>query len=263
MKRYLKIISLFLVFAVMVVFIYMGYDFSSGVTLSKYEIKISSCDSLGFVTQQDVEEWLYSEYCEAHIGKDIEDIDTKAIEVFISEQSFVSRVNVTHDIFGTLFVEIVQSEPFFRVLDNGGNDFYVDTNRKAHNYNGNFVKDITVITCDTLLSKEIKNYAKKTSKSCNMLDKFFIFVNSVNCSKFWNAQIAGINIEYLGNVEIFPRFGSQKIILCNFEDIGNFETYLRKLNVFYDKQIAKSGWNTYSQIDLSYHDMIVCKLRKK
>ncbi|MFI3261453.1 MAG: hypothetical protein R3Y26_00955 [Rikenellaceae bacterium] len=263
MKRYIGLICVILVFVVVVLFLYMGYSYSGDVTLKKYDIQISSSDSLSFVTDKNVEEWLYSENCEAHLGVDMKNIDIRRIERFLADQCFVSNVNVTKDIFGTLFVQIEQAEPLFRVLDYEGNDFYVDKKLKTHSYDGDFVKDVTVVTCDTLLSKEIQNYAKKTAKNCNILDKFFTFVNSVNCSEFWNAQIAGINIEALGDVEIYPRFGSHKIILCRFEDIGDFGVYLRKLNVFYEQQIDKSGWNTYSQIDLSYHDMVVCKLRKK
>lgn len=254
---------LIVVIVATIAFVVIAESYTREAVLSNYNIEISSSDSLKFVTKEGVEEWLYSEDCAAPIGVSVDNVDVRAIESFLSRQSFVTKANVSVDIFGTLFVVIEQAEPVFRIFDENGESFYIDKNKRGHYSKAAFVKDVAVLTCDTLLSAEIKKgcfFDKKDEKNYFFLDKLFNFVKWVSTDKFWNSQIAGINIVSNGKVEIYPRVGDHKIVLCNFEDLDFYENYFRKLTFFYDKQMAKSGWGTYALIDLSYDNMIVCKI---
>lgn len=227
------------------------------VELKKYNIQITLSDTLKFVTTLKVEEWLYSESCEASIGMNIENVNMRRIEEFISTQPFVDSVNVTKDIFGVLHINITQVEPLFRIFDTSGDNFYIDKNYNINDYNGDFVEDVLIVTCDTTFSSKIK----KNKKNCIIYDKFFNFVNWVSENSFWNSQIAGINITASNIIEIYPRFGNHKIKLCHLEDVKNYKTYLSKLNALYDNQINKPNWDKYSFIDLSYDEMIICKIK--
>ena len=82
-----------------------------------------------------------------------------------------------------------------------------------------------------------------------------VFIQNNN---FLKAQISQIHVYPNHEIELIPRVGNQIIYLGTVE---NYESKLKKLLVFYDKAIAKVGWETYSKIDLQYKDQVVCTRR--
>ncbi|MGL5914041.1 MAG: hypothetical protein ACRCZB_07730, partial [Bacteroidales bacterium] len=73
---------------------------------------------------------------------------------------------------------------------------------------------------------------------------------------FWRAQIQQIYITKDCNVEFIPRVGSH--IICA-GDFAKMDYKLQKLRTFYDRGIARRGWNAYTYIDLSFSNQVVAK----
>lgn len=266
MKTFLKTLVLTSLILLTGVLVYLRYDSYDDIKLKEYNIKISHSDSLKFITADGIEEWLFSDSCSSAIGTPMSEISTKQIEEYLNNMAFVSKANVTKTILGAISINIEQAEPIFKVYTSNGESIYIDKNRVVHAPNSSFTKDLPIVTCDTLLFEQITKYdnnIKKSDKNYYFLEKLFNFVEYVGSDKFWDSQIARINITANGVVELIPRVGDQEITMCYITDIEKYKDYLYKLYKFYDKQLPKSGWGTYSSIDLKFDNMIVCKGVKK
>ena len=81
----------------------------------------------------------------------------------------------------------------------------------------------------------------------------------INESEFWNAQIAQIHFEK-DMILLIPRVGNHKINLGSFYNVS---TKLDNLYQFYKSVMPVKGWQTYSEINLSFNNQIVCVRKKK
>ena len=127
---------------------------------------------------------------------------------------------------------------------------------------GYFIADVPLVTLsDSLYESKIavKEIDKNIYKNYIFIDNLLNFVKWVGNDAFWNSQIAQINLNDKGEIELIPRVGAHVVILCEENDLGDFEKYLRKLKVFYLKELKSVGWNRYKVIDLKFDDMAVCR----
>jgi cell division protein FtsQ len=84
--------------------------------------------------------------------------------------------------------------------------------------------------------------------------EIFCFVNIINESEFWKAQIT--QLHFIDNdVILIPRVGEQKIY---FGFLTSVKEKLDNLYQFYQQVIHVKGWQTYSDISLKYNNQIVC-----
>lgn len=262
MIKLLKILSVILLPILIGIAIYVSNNEYKNVRLEKYSISITNSDSLQFITKEIIEEWLFSDECATPIGISMDGVLVDSLENYICRMNFVDRVNIYKTILGELRINIEQAKPIARIFSETGDNFYIDKRGRTHIPTLGYSAPVTLVTCDTLIFSTIKNYyddTKKNNENYFFLDKLFNFVRYVNMDVFWNSQITSINITGSGVIEIIPRIGNQEILLCDTYNMEKFAEKLNNLKLFYDKQLPKSGWGTYSKIDLRFDNLIICK----
>jgi cell division protein FtsQ len=67
-----------------------------------------------------------------------------------------------------------------------------------------------------------------------------------------------VDINSMGQIELIPLAGEHLIILGDTSDI---EGKMKRLELFYEEGLNKTGWDKYSKIDLSYNNQVVCTKR--
>ena len=92
----------------------------------------------------------------------------------------------------------------------------------------------------------------------DMLEQIYQLARTIDSDEFWKAQIVQIYVNEEMDIELIARVGQHKIILGDIEDL---DIKLKKLKMFYDKGLSKTGWNEYSIINLKFKDQIVCTKR--
>jgi len=85
------------------------------------------------------------------------------------------------------------------------------------------------------------------------------FVDYITGNKFWNAQIAQINVRNDLKIELVPRVGDAIILLGRLD---NYEEKLNRVFRLYHQGFKTMGWNRYEQLDVQYeHQIVATKIK--
>jgi len=177
-------------------------------------------------------------------GKPIKDINTYKIEQAILENKLVKNASVFVTGKGGIRAEIENRKPVLRVINNKGDNYYIDKDGERVPLSKIFTADLPLAT-----GAVNESFAKKD------LLEFALFLSD---DYFWNDQIEQIVVLPNEDIKLIPRVGRQEIILGKLDD---YREKLNKLRVFYEKGLSETGWNRYSEINLKYNKQVVCTKR--
>lgn len=184
------------------------------------------------------------------IGKSIGSFDLATMEKQLEKNTWVNDAELYFDNNGVLHVKVHEREPIARVFTSPGGTFYIDNEVAVLPLSDKFSARLPVFTNfpgtgqglskeDTALLKDIRNLSLAIQK-----DSFFM------------ALIEQVDITPQHDFEMIPKIGNQLIV---FGDGSDIDAKLAKLKLFYQEVMVKSGWNTYSQINVQYKNQVVAK----
>lgn len=178
------------------------------------------------------------------VGLSLDRIDIEGIESVLLRHPLVGRAQCYKTAGNMLRINISGKVPLVRVLNNRGQDFYVDSRGEILTQHSLAVQ-LPVAT----------GYIDRKFASGDLLD----VVNAIDHSEFWKAQVEQINVTREGQIELVPRVGDHLLILGTAQDV---EDKLKRLENFYHKGLDNVGWNKYRSISVAYENQVVCKKRK-
>jgi cell division protein FtsQ len=221
------------------------------VKCAKIEILIPGADN--FIEIEEIDAILKQNQGDL-IGRNLEGINLHDIEKSIAANPYIGFVKVYADMNGTVFIEVKQRQPILRILNAGGQDYYVDSDGLKMPVSPNFTANVLVASgnilegfngrVDTLMTGIAKDLYKTAA--------------FVKRDTLWDAQIEQLFVNDKNDIEMIPRVGNQRIILGNAKDI---DTKMENLLAFYKQAMPKVGWNAYRSINLKYINQIVCEKR--
>ena len=160
------------------------------------------------------------------------------LEQFLEHHPSIENVEVFISQKGEVSIDILQSKAIVRIITKDDN-YYLDANGKVMPISKHYTPRVLVVSGDV----REQNH-----------QKIFDFVNIINESQFWKAQI--MQLHFIDNeVILIPRVGEQKI---HFGFLTSVKEKLNNLYQFYQQAIPLKGWQTYSDISLKYNNQIVC-----
>ncbi|MFN0293186.1 cell division protein FtsQ/DivIB [Pedobacter helvus] len=221
------------------------------VKCEKIEILIPGADN--FIEIEEIDAILRQNQGDL-IGRNLEGINLHEIEKSIAANPYIGFVKVYADMNGTVFVEVKQRQPVLRILNAGGQDYYVDSDGLKMPISPNFTANVLVATGNILEGFNGRVDTLMTSIAKDLY-KTAVFVKK---DTLWDAQIEQLYINDKADIEMVPRVGNQRIILGNAK---NIETKMSNLLAFYKQAMPKVGWNAYRSINLKYTNQIVCEKR--
>lgn len=231
----------------------MGFieDKKKTVTCSKIEILIPGADN--FIEIEEIGAILKQSKGEL-IGQSLENINLHDLEKSIAANPYIRFVKVYMEMDGTLFVEVKQREPVLRILNAGGQDYYVDTEGLKMPTSANFTANVLVATGHILegFNGRVDTLMTDIAKG---LYQTAIYIKQ---DTLWDAQIEQLVMNEHQEIEMIPRVGNQRIILGTAQDI---DVKMNNLLAFYKQVMPKVGWNIYSAINLKYTNQVVGKKR--
>ena len=163
------------------------------------------------------------------------------LENILSIHPSIKNVEVFSDQKGVIDILIEQKKAIVRIKSNTA-DYYLDELGEKMKISDNYTPKVLVATGNITVKDHIDIHE---------------FVQKINQSDFWNAQITQIHFEQ-NDILLIPRVGDQKI------SIGNFKSITEKLDnlyYFYKTAIPIKGWQAYSDINLRFNNQIVCTKR--
>lgn len=208
------------------------------------DLHIQDSVNAGFITKQEIRNILEKKNLNP-VGKKMEEVCSKDIEQVLSQHPLIDAVECYKTPAGKLCVEASQRIPVLRVLNNKGENYYVDNKGTVMPPSAKCVAHLAVVTGNVE-----KSFATRD------LYKFALFLQG---NSFWNAQIEQIHVLPNQRIEMVPRVGDHIIYLGKLD---NYERKLKRLKLFYEKALNKVGWNKYSRINVEFSNQIICTRAK-
>ena len=178
------------------------------------------------------------------VGLPLEEIDPERIEATLLMHPLVGKVQCYKTGGDMLRINLSSKVPLVRVINNRGQDFYVDSRGEILTQRSLAVQ-LPVAT----------GYIDRQFAAGELLE----VVRVIDQSEFWKAQVEQINVTKDGQIELVPRVGDHLLILGTAD---NVEAKLDRLMNFYEKGLDNVGWNKYRSISVAYENQVVCKKRK-
>ncbi len=175
----------------------------------------------------------------------MDEISPRKIEESLLKSPFVDKAECYTTLNGRVCVSIEQRIPVIRVMEEGGNSYYVDTK-------GNLMPETRYVTDLIIATGHIsRKYAKSILTPV---------ANYIVQHEFWKNQVVQINVLADGTMELVPRVGEHIIYLGAPSHV---DRKLERLRKFYLYGLNKAGWNKYYYINLEFDNQIICKKHKR
>jgi len=215
--------------------------------LNDNEIKCKNLDieligGIQLITEQEVNNILRDNNLHP-IGVSLDRLQIERIECLLEDNPLVKRAICHHTPNGDVAVQVELRNPKFLV--NTLESYYVDDERKVLPVPLHVVAYVPVVT-----GRVTKSMATGS---------LYKFVDYITGNKFWNAQIAQINVRNDLKIELVPRVGDAIILLGRLD---NYEEKLNRVFRLYHQGFKTMGWNRYEQLDVQYeHQIVATKIK--
>lgn len=217
-----------------------------------------------FIEEKDIKAVFANRFDSAN-KRPISFFDLTQIETQIQNHPSVFNAQAFKTIDNYIEIDIKQKTPIARIFNTRGESFYI-------------VTDGTLMPLSTKYTAHVPVFSGKITESYNqlslvnieeseendpllkktLLDEVFKLSQYINEHAFWKCQIEQVYVNKDSEFELIPRVGNHRIVLGEAVDI---DEKFKKLMIFYQKGLSKTGWNEFSQINLKYKDQVVCVKR--
>ncbi|MES2446415.1 MAG: cell division protein FtsQ [Bacteroidota bacterium] len=228
----------------------------SFISIKKHEVKCTKVEILipgadNFIEREEIDAILKANEGEL-VGRNLEAINIHEIEKTIKANPYIAYVKVFNEMNGVIHIEIKQRQPVLRIINAGGQDYYIDSEGLKMPMSPNFTANVLVATGNILegFSGRVDTLLTPLAKD---LYKTALFSKR---DTLWDAQFEQIFVNEKSDIELIPRVGNQRIILGNADSLA---TKMNNLLVFYKQAMPKVGWNAYKTINLKYYNQIVAE----
>lgn len=220
------------------------------------DVKIIIPGDQSFVVRTDIDRVLTNTQGDL-IGKTLTAIPIHQIEKDLAGIPFVKKAIVNKDINGTVTIEIKQREAVLRVINQVGNDFYLDREGVKIPLSEHYAPRVLVANgwIEEGHSKSLDSIQSPLMKELFKLSSY------LHADSLWSEQIDQLYVNQDGNIEMIPSVGSHKIIIGSEAD--SLENKFAKLLLFYQKVVPSVGWDAYKSVDLSFANQLVCVRKEK
>ncbi|MCX2575580.1 cell division protein FtsQ/DivIB [Pedobacter sandarakinus] len=188
------------------------------------------------------------------LGRNLENINIHQIEKKLQANPYIAFAKVYVDMDGVLHIEVKQRQPIVRILNEAGQDFYIDNEGLKMPISANFTANVLVATghINEVFGSRVDTLRTKLAHDLYKTAQF------IKKDTLWDAQIEQIVVDQQNEIELVPRVGSQRILLGTADSL---EKKMNNLLIFYKKAMPQVGWETYRTISIKYTNQIVCQKR--
>ncbi|MBP5210634.1 MAG: hypothetical protein J6Z27_02195 [Bacteroidales bacterium] len=250
--------KILIVFAIVLFFAIAGAYFFFSAQLNRDGREAMVCKTLNvvildslenaFITVPEIEDFMGT----SMFGKRLDSINTYQIENYLAGKDVIATANAFVSMPDRLTVEVTQRKPVvrFQKEDFG---FFADETGFILPLNLKHSINLPVVTGD--LPIEVTESFRGYTDNTQWMDEVIDFTNYIRQNAYWSEEIEQISVESNGDLILYPKTGTFKIVFGGFDDR---EAKFEKLAAFY-KAILPDETKNYTSINLKYKDQIVCK----
>ena len=213
-----------------------------------YEIDITGSDDHNFIDKKDIENQLSNGGVLSVKGRSIKSFDLKKLEEKLERNSWVSDAELFFDNNQLLKVTVAERQPIARVFTVSGTSYYIDSSLTRLPLSDKLSARLPVFTG---FPGEKENVPSADSV---LTTHMRAMANYIRTNRFWMAQVAQIDITAARTFEIIPTIGST---IIEFGDGNELEKKFRRLMLFYQQVISKTGFAGYERIKVQFSGQVV------
>jgi len=181
----------------------------------------------------------------------ITDIDVSMIEHMLNVDTRILNAEVYIDAKKELVIDIIQRRPILRVMNQHGDQFYVDQS-------GSYVR-----TVDKKATRVpvVTGYVESLDPDGHVgfkprLQSAFQVIIESRKDPVLRALIEQVHVEENKRIVIIPKIGDDHIVLDHTDRLSEKLSGLRQ---FYRELARTDSWDKQDEIDISYNGMIVVR----
>ena len=250
MRRILKILTWIGIAAWFVVILGFVSGEANQVLCNRIDVVLSDTVHSRFVTDPDIRAIFRSEGLQLQ-GYPMEEINTRELEKLLEKNAYIRGAEVSTDVSGRMEIRLEQRIPLVRIMPEGKEGFYLDTEGEVLPLSDKFVPHIL------LVSGNIEDLDGNTGAG-KQLEEIHRFCTYVSEHPFWSEQIVQLYVNNRGEYEMIPRVGAHQILMGSMEQ---WDRKLRNLELLYQQGLSAFGWNSYRTINLKYTNQVICTKR--
>jgi cell division protein FtsQ len=249
-RRSLKILTWIGIAAWFVVILGFISAESEQVLCNRIDVVLSDTVHSRFVTDMDIRAMFRSKGLQLQ-GYPLKEINTRELETLLEENAYIREAQVSTDVTGRMEIQLEQSIPLVRIMPNGREGFYLDTQGKVLPLSDQFVPYI-------LLVSGFIETSQGNATGEGHLGEIYRFCTYLTNHPLWSEQIVQLYVNRKGEYELIPRVGGHQILMGSLEQ---WEEKLDRLELLYQQGLSTYGWNSYTTINLKYTNQIICTKR--
>ena len=248
-RRILKILCWLGIAAWFVVILGFVSATADQVLCTHIEVHLSDTVRSRFVTDPELRSMFRAEGLELQ-GYPLNEINTRQLEELLEKNAYIRNAEVSTNVSGAMEIRLEQSVPLVRIMPEGREGFYLDTEGEILPLSRQFVPHIL------LVSGHISSADNSTG--VEQLREIHRFCTYVSGHPFWSEQLVQLYVNRRGEYELIPRVGAHQILLGSMDQ---WERKLKNLELLYDQGLSIYGWNSYGTINLKYTNQVICTKR--
>jgi len=203
------------------------------------------------ITVGDVERLIKEDLPNDITFQSITDIDISLVEDMLNSDTRVLNAEVYVDAHQNLIVDVVQRRPILRVMNQQGDQFYVD---QSGSYVQTVDKKATRVPVVTgyVESLDRQGHVAFTPR----LQSAFEVITESRKDPVLKALIEQVHIEKNKRIVIIPKIGDEHIVLDHTDRLSDKLSNLRQ---FYKELARTDSWDKYNEINISYNNQVVAR----
>ncbi|MBP5260362.1 MAG: hypothetical protein J6Z12_07035 [Paludibacteraceae bacterium] len=203
-------------------------------------ITVEDSSRYNFVRCSDLQDYLKSKHVQA-VGGTVGIADARRIEQTVRQMNLVRRAECFRGTDGTLYLQVWQRCPQFRVIT-PLRSYYVDDQRTIMPTSNRFTANLPVVTGNV-----------DTLQTCGEL---YDLVHYISTHEFWAAHIGEICVDDAGEVTLVTCRGVKEI------QLGDLSDYVRKMQTVYAwlSQYPDEGLDDrYRSVNVAYDGLLYAR----
>ncbi|WP_156307067.1 cell division protein FtsQ [Sphingobacterium endophyticum] len=204
-----------------------------------------------FIDQNDISSMIKEKFGIV-VGKQLNELPLQKIETELMKSPYVSAADVHMDMDGTMQVAVQQREVVVRIINQVGQEYYVDSKGSKIPVTLKYVPHVMVA------NGNIREGYKKALEpvQSTMVKDLVKIVEETKGDELWSNQIVQLYVNDEKDIEIVPRVGNQQLVIGNADSLSY---KLDRLKKFYTHILPKVGTDAYSKVNVKYSGQIVCE----
>lgn len=222
-----------------------------GVTCKNVLVELKNINDNHFLDEKDISRQVEA-IGQSLKGASMDRINLRALEKTLIYDRHIKDAELYTDLKGNLIVRVELRRPIARIVQDDAPDAYISEDGVIMDVSEKFTSRVMIISGKSTKRLLELGDLKKSAEGALLLE----MIEFINEDPFWKAQIAQMDINSRGEINIYPQVTGQ---LVEFGKPENFELKFRKLMVFYKEILPQKGWTKYERVNLTYEGQVIAQ----